>query len=98
MSALGGSERKLSLPWLQNGTNAAVFMLPAMRSGRSEKNTVTGLTPSNVSLPVDLSKLRPLALCTNRKSACLGGSSAASARRDRKGATDAARAVAAIKA
>jgi hypothetical protein len=32
MSALGGSERKLSLPLLQNGTNAVVLMCAAMRS------------------------------------------------------------------
>src|SRR5262245_54144960 len=71
MSALGGSDRKLSLPVLQNGTKAVVFMLPAMRSGRSEKNRVVELMPSKVSLFVDLSKLMLLAVCTNRKSACL---------------------------
>ena len=43
-SALGGSLAKLSLPWLQNGTNAVVFMLPATRYGRSAKNSVIGLT------------------------------------------------------
>src|SRR5262245_42956345 len=71
MSALGGSERKLSLPVLQKGTNAVVFLFPAMRSGRSEKNRVVELMLSNVSLFVDLSKVMDFAVCTNRKSACL---------------------------
>src|SRR5262245_58198358 len=71
MSALGGSDRKLSLPVLQNGTKAVVFMLPAIRCGRSEKNNVVELTPSKVNLLVDLSKLMLFAVCTNRKSACL---------------------------
>jgi hypothetical protein len=74
MSALGGSERKLSLPLLQNGTNAAVLMFAAMRSGRSENITVTGLTPVKVSLLAALSKVIPFAVCTNRKSACCAGS------------------------
>src|SRR5258708_37265168 len=73
-SALGGSDLKLSLPSLQNGMNAAVFMFPAIRSGRSVKNNVIGLTPVNVSLFVDLSKAMPFDDCTNRKSACFGGS------------------------
>src|SRR5258705_9841487 len=72
ISALGGLDRKLSLPLLQNGTKAAVVMFPAMRSGRSEKNTVAALTPTNVNLFVDLSKLMLFALCTNRNSASLG--------------------------
>jgi hypothetical protein len=38
------------------------------------KNTVTGLTPVNVSLLVDLSKVMPFELCTNRKSAFFGAS------------------------
>jgi hypothetical protein len=79
---LGGSERKLSLPLLQNGTKAAVLILAAIRSGRSENASVIGLTPSNVSLPVALSKVTPFAVCTNRKSAFSAGSSAACARVD----------------
>ena len=67
--------RKLSLPVLQNGTNAVVFMLPAMRSGRSAKNRVVELMPSKVSLFVDLSKVMLFAVCTNKKSACLAGAS-----------------------
>jgi hypothetical protein len=74
MSALGGSERKLSLPLLQNGTNAAVLIFAAMRSGRSENITVMGLTPFKVSLLADLSKLMLFAVCTNRKSAWFAGS------------------------
>src|SRR5262245_66095970 len=74
MSALGGSERKLSLPLLQNGTNALVFMFPAMRLGRSEKNRVVELMLSKVNLFVDLSKAIAFAVCTNRKSACLASS------------------------
>ena len=50
------------------GTKAAVLMLAAIRSGRSENVSVIGLTPSNVSFPVDLSKVMLFAVCTNRKS------------------------------
>src|SRR5262249_11395022 len=74
MSALGGSERKLSLPVLQKGTNALVFIFPAMRSGRSEKNRVVELMLSKVNLFVDLSKVIAFAVCTNRKSACFASS------------------------
>jgi hypothetical protein len=49
--AFGLSFAKLSLPSFQKGTNTCVAMLPAMRSGRSLKNTVTGLTPFSTSLP-----------------------------------------------
>src|SRR5829696_758139 len=82
MSALGGSERKLSLPRLQNGTKAAVRMLPAMRSGRSEKKMVTGLTPCRVNLLCARSNDMPLAAWTKRKSARLGGSCPACASAD----------------
>src|SRR5712691_2121792 len=68
MSALGGLDLKLSAPSLQNGMKRAVVMLPATRSGRSEKNTVAGLTPCKVTLLVALSKLRLFALCTNSNS------------------------------
>src|SRR5215831_19668917 len=78
MSAFGGSDLKLSLPSLQNGTNEAVFILPAMRSGRSVKNIVMGLTPVRVSLFVALSKVMPFELWTNRKSACFAGAFAGS--------------------
>src|SRR5262245_19594040 len=88
-SALGGSERKLSLPVLQNGTNAVVFMFPAIRSGRSAKNTVTGLTPCSASLLIDLSKVIRCAVCTKRKSACLAPSLAGCARADSSEAADA---------
>src|SRR5262252_562242 len=37
MSAFGGSDLKLPVPSLQNGMNAVVFILPAIRSGRSVK-------------------------------------------------------------
>src|SRR5438093_7853520 len=94
MSALGGSERKLSLPLLQKGTNAVVFMFPAMRSGRSEKNRVVELMPSKVSVFVDLSKLIPFAVCTNRKSACLADSLTAWAIAEPIGTTGAASAAA----
>src|SRR4030095_15804990 len=90
MSALGGSERKLSLPLLQNGTNAVVLMFPAMRSGRSEKNRVVELTPSKFRLFVDLSKVMPFAVCTNRKSACLAGSLAVWAMTEPSGTAGAA--------
>src|SRR3954469_13665466 len=70
MSALGGSDRKLFLPSLQNGTKSAVLMVPAMRCGRSEKNVVTELTSSSVSILVALSKRILFEVCTKRKSAC----------------------------
>src|SRR4051812_23230060 len=73
MSALGGSDRKLFLPSLQKGTKSAVLMLPAMRSGRSEKNVVTELTSSSVSMLAALSKRIRLAFCTKRKSAWVPG-------------------------
>ena len=44
-------------------------MLPAMRSGRSVKKSVTGLTPVRVSRLAALSKLIPFAVWTKRKSA-----------------------------
>ena len=84
-SALGGSLRKLSLPVLQNGTNATVFMLPAIRSGRSEKNIVIGLTPCKVNLLVDLSKVISFAVCTNRKSAFFAGVASLCANADLSG-------------
>jgi hypothetical protein len=43
MSALGESDLKASFPSPQKGTNLAVLLLPATRSGRSVK-TVTGLS------------------------------------------------------
>jgi hypothetical protein len=49
-------------------------MFAAMRSGQSENITVTGLTPLKVSLLADWSNLIPIAVCTNRKSACFAGS------------------------
>src|SRR5690349_1720645 len=79
-SALGGLDLKLSLPSLQNGTKRAVVMLPAIRSGRSVKKIVTGLTPVNVSAFLTLSKVMPFALCTNRKSAVLGAAGVGCAR------------------
>src|SRR5262245_56571400 len=94
ISALGGSERKLSFPVLQNGTNAAVFMFPAMRSGRSEKNRVVELIPSKVSLFVDLSKVILFAVWTNRKSACLACSLAVCALAEASGNTGTANAAA----
>ena len=53
-------------PWLHIGTNLLVGMWPAMRSGRSKKLIVIGLTPRSVILP--LSAEKPLAVCTKRKS------------------------------
>src|SRR6516225_3297158 len=98
MSALGGFDLKLSLPWPQSGMNAAVFILPAMRSGRSVKNTVTGLTPVNVNLFVDVSKVRPFELCTNRNSASPGACGVACANADLiEAIDDAATAAAAMK-
>src|SRR6476659_9511869 len=94
MSALGGSERKLSLPVLQKGMNAVVFMFPAMRSGRYVKNSVVELMPSKVNLFVDLSKLMPFAVCTKRKSACLAGSLTACASAEPTGIAGAAKAAA----
>ena len=70
ISAFGGSDRKLFLPSLQKGTKSVVFMLPAIRCGRSEKNVMTELTPSSVSMLVALSKRIPFEVCTKRKSAC----------------------------
>ena len=79
MSALGGSLRKLSLPSLQKGTKRAVFMLAAMRSGRSANITVTGLTPTSVNVLLALSKVMPFEVWTKRKSASLASSAAAAA-------------------
>jgi hypothetical protein len=69
ISAFGGLDLKLSFPSLQKGTNEVVFILPAIRSGRSVKKTVAGLTPVKVNLLVVLSNLRPFELCTNKNSA-----------------------------
>ena len=63
---IGGFLAKLSLPWLQNGINALVFILPAIRSGRSEKNNVTGLTSIRLNVLVALSKASPFDVCTSR--------------------------------
>ena len=51
MSALGGSERKLSLPSLQNGTKAVVFIFAATRSRRSEFLTSPTISPFPSSTP-----------------------------------------------
>src|SRR5271166_4096439 len=80
MSALGGLDLKLSVPSLQSGMKAVVFILPAMRSGRSVKNMVTGLTPVSVNSLFALLKVMPFELCTNRNSASFGISGVGSAR------------------
>lgn len=72
--------RKLSLPWLQNGTKSSFFMLPAIRSGRSERKRVTGLNPRRVSRFRSASKAIICAVWAKRKSACASASCAAAAR------------------
>src|ERR1700677_2932293 len=94
-SAVGGSDRKLFLPLLQNGTNAVVFMFPAIRSGLSVKNNVTPLTPSSASLLPVLLNIIPFAVCTNRKSAVVDVSGVFCARADSPAARLAANAGAA---
>jgi hypothetical protein len=50
-----------------------------MRCGLSEKNVVTELTPSRVSLLAAVSKCMPFEVCTKRKSACGPGFAVAAA-------------------
>jgi hypothetical protein len=59
MSAFEALGLKLSLPSFQKGMKRVVFMLPAIRSGRSVKKIVTGLTPVNVNALLVLSKVVP---------------------------------------